>query len=358
MNVPPIDPETLRTLAIAAKDWSGLVVIPTAKEVGGMLADSVRQKRFMRQMRCLVEAKKFMEENGLDPVKVLPDVFIVPVLEEAANIDDENLSEMFARLLAAGVAEGGRATVHPSFAKTLGQLSTLNVKVLNLIDTREREECLKRNLQEEKSTDWQWSVEDVVAKTKESENGARVGDIRMSVGNLKYLGLWEEELFAIPFNIPVQPRQQTRYEPASISNDGVFADPNGTLLNQDSFDDPQDSFDPSVTAPLPLRGVAISQRGRMFLRACNNPATYWRQLFRIKEEKDWEQQKLMEEQERRQNKVIEERQQKRSSMLIRRTILKNARAERNPQRRQEALSRMKRINEIRVAKLIRQTAPT
>jgi hypothetical protein len=80
-----------------------------------------------------------MEEKGVDPKKLLPDVF-VPLIEEAGNTEDETLSEVFARLMAAHLDEKDDENVHPSYTKIAGQISPLDFRIVRIIDAREREQ--------------------------------------------------------------------------------------------------------------------------------------------------------------------------------------------------------------------------
>jgi hypothetical protein len=110
-----------------AKEYAGLVFKPAISEFGGILSDSVGFWRLKNKINILLKAKKFLEERGVDPQKLLPDVF-VPLLEEGGNTEDETLSDIFARLMAAHLEDDD--SVHPSFAKIVGQMSPLDAKML------------------------------------------------------------------------------------------------------------------------------------------------------------------------------------------------------------------------------------
>src|SRR5690606_37015410 len=51
-------------------------------------------------------------------------------MEEAANVADEELADMFASLLASHLSPKVRDAVHPSFAKVLSQLSPTDARLL------------------------------------------------------------------------------------------------------------------------------------------------------------------------------------------------------------------------------------
>jgi hypothetical protein len=140
MMVPiPTDPEAQRELVKAARDYADSLVKGPLKEFGGLLGDQLGHWRQMNQVRFLFKAKKYMEEKGVDPKKLLPDVF-VPLIEEAGNTEDETLSDVFARLMAAHLDEKDDEKVHPSYTKIAGQISPLDFRILQIIDAREREQ--------------------------------------------------------------------------------------------------------------------------------------------------------------------------------------------------------------------------
>ena len=71
-----------------------------------------------------------MEDKGINPQKILPDIF-VPLIEEAGNTENPTLSDKYASLLSCHLSPKTQDNVHPSFAKTLSQLSSTDVKILD-----------------------------------------------------------------------------------------------------------------------------------------------------------------------------------------------------------------------------------
>jgi hypothetical protein len=134
MIVPvPTDPEAQREIVKTAKNYCDAILLRPLREIGGILSEQLGHWKLMNQVRCLEKTKKYMEDKGVDPAKMLPHVF-VPLMEEAGNTDDEKISDMFARLLAAHLDASEQDKVHPSFAKVLGQLAPLDAKILYLTD--------------------------------------------------------------------------------------------------------------------------------------------------------------------------------------------------------------------------------
>ncbi len=133
----PVSTEGWGKALTVAKGYADLILKPPLTEIGQVLGDYVNCWRTKNKVRLLLKVKDFCEAKGIDPKKIDPDVF-VPLLEEAGNTSNEELSDMFARLLATHVDDARSSQAHTSFAKVLGQLSSEDVKILNIIDESER----------------------------------------------------------------------------------------------------------------------------------------------------------------------------------------------------------------------------
>jgi hypothetical protein len=126
--MPAMTPDDMKALGDslkAAKEYADMILKPSLSELGGLLNETVGFWRLKNRVRLLLKAKKYLEDRGINPTTVLPDVF-VPLLDEGGNTEDETLSEMFAPLLAGHLDPETQAGVHPCFAKVLGQMSPLD----------------------------------------------------------------------------------------------------------------------------------------------------------------------------------------------------------------------------------------
>lgn len=113
----------------AAKDYADAILSKPLEEVGGILSDTVGYWRLKNRVRLLLKAKKYLEENNVDPAKILPEVF-VPLLEDGSNIENETMSDMFAALLASHLDPDKQNEIHPSYTNVLSQLSPLDATVM------------------------------------------------------------------------------------------------------------------------------------------------------------------------------------------------------------------------------------
>ena len=129
MNDSPEGVQVTAAGLAAAKDYADSVLKGPLSQMGGILSDTVGHWRLRNQVRLLLKAKQFMEERGMEPGKLLPDIF-VPIVEDAGIVEDEKLSDMFASLLASHFDSQSRNPVHPSFAKVLAQLSPLDARLV------------------------------------------------------------------------------------------------------------------------------------------------------------------------------------------------------------------------------------
>jgi hypothetical protein len=122
--------ELTKEIIESAQHYVDKVVDAPLKEIGGLLSDTVGYWRFKNKVNTILKAKRFLERKGIEPKKLLPDIF-VPLIEEAGNTNDEKLSEMFSNLLANHLNPITQDSIHPSYAKTLSQLSSLDALILN-----------------------------------------------------------------------------------------------------------------------------------------------------------------------------------------------------------------------------------
>ena len=128
MNTPEAS-QTLGKALEAARDYADALVKGALSEFGGILSDTIGYWRLKNRVRLMLKAKRWLEEKGVQPGKLLPDVF-VPLLEDGGNVEDETLADMFASLLAGHLDPAQQDEVHPSYSKVLTQLSPLDAKLM------------------------------------------------------------------------------------------------------------------------------------------------------------------------------------------------------------------------------------
>jgi hypothetical protein len=97
---------------------------------GNRVADQIYGWQWANRVRMAARAKVHIEGKGIAP-RVLPPGFLIPLVEAAGNIDDPELQDLWARLLASGVESDN--CQHPAFVRVLQQISPKEATLLNLI---------------------------------------------------------------------------------------------------------------------------------------------------------------------------------------------------------------------------------
>jgi hypothetical protein len=177
----------------AAKGYVDLFVKPPLEELGLFMKDTIGSFRVKNQIKVLSRTKQICIERGIDPKKVLPDVF-VPLIEEAGNSSDPDLSEMFSNLLTSHLTDTGKA--HPTFSKVLGQISPLDAKLLRVIDLKEKDyvEIIKDQPGVFENPE-QWTRKFIFSVFTEHHQGVEEGELTLSLLNLQRLGFWRDDGF-------------------------------------------------------------------------------------------------------------------------------------------------------------------
>lgn len=105
---------------------------PAAEEYGLMWSDSVRMRRTKRLVSGLAKTKKMLEDAGVQ-ADIVPDKLLLPIFEGMSMEDDENLSKMWASLLANAASPENAQKVRPGFIATLKQMAPDEAALLMII---------------------------------------------------------------------------------------------------------------------------------------------------------------------------------------------------------------------------------
>jgi len=101
-----------------------------AEELGGILQDSLKVRRFARQLKLYKETQRLIVEAGFEPHRV-PDNIAIPLLNAATLEDDDELQRRWAALLANAASPENSIT--PLFCDLLQQLSRDDALALDAI---------------------------------------------------------------------------------------------------------------------------------------------------------------------------------------------------------------------------------
>lgn len=118
-------------LAPAARHFAEKVSGSPAEQLGELFADKIRFRRWKNQIRLLNKATEYATEAGIDPESVSLTI-LTPLIEKAANEEDESMADRWAALLANASSER-TAVVSPSFPDVLSRMSPLDALVFDAV---------------------------------------------------------------------------------------------------------------------------------------------------------------------------------------------------------------------------------
>ena len=121
----------------AGRDLGGFIarfIGGPLEQASGIVEDKLKYMRWERQVRLMNKTDKFLREQGLDvPTRTVPMKVAVPLLQAASMEEDDELQDIWARLLVnAANAESG-VDVTRAFVSILEDFGPLEAQVLQAI---------------------------------------------------------------------------------------------------------------------------------------------------------------------------------------------------------------------------------
>jgi hypothetical protein len=113
-----------------ARNFLSKVLGSPLEEVGALLHDKVRARRFRNQVNTLVKTRDMLAEAGISP-KAVPLKVLVPLLEGASLEDDESMSARWAALLANAANPNHAHAVLPACVAILKELTPTEARMLD-----------------------------------------------------------------------------------------------------------------------------------------------------------------------------------------------------------------------------------
>jgi Abortive infection alpha len=125
--------------AAIVKPFLEKILGPSAMELGGLISDPIanwrkelKDRRDNRAIQIATRAAEQSNRSGEEPIQI-PDYIAVPLLDKATLVDDENLQEMWASLLANATNPTMAGNVSHIFPTILAGLSPREAQFLNVI---------------------------------------------------------------------------------------------------------------------------------------------------------------------------------------------------------------------------------
>jgi hypothetical protein len=115
---------------------------PSFEELGGMIADQVKLRRFNNQVNIFTKAQEKLKKNNIQPQKISLKV-LAPLLEFSSFEEEENLQEKWSNLIAHILGGNKEVVFQQNCMSILNRLSTDEAKLLDSL----HEMLLKRELE-------------------------------------------------------------------------------------------------------------------------------------------------------------------------------------------------------------------
>lgn len=100
----------------------------------GIFEDKLRYYRWENQMKLMEKTQRYMRERNLNnSTKALPLKFAIPLISGASLEEDDELQDMWARLLVNAIDEKSEIDLHRTYLDILERLSPLEAKIIETI---------------------------------------------------------------------------------------------------------------------------------------------------------------------------------------------------------------------------------
>lgn len=104
------------------------------EQVSGLITDRLRYARWERQLRLQARARDFLLEQGIDaPDRRIPLNVAVPLLEAATLEEDDELQDIWAKLLANSANSSSGVDAKRMYVTMLQDMGALDVRLLEMI---------------------------------------------------------------------------------------------------------------------------------------------------------------------------------------------------------------------------------
>jgi hypothetical protein len=174
--------------AIEAGRDLGRFISGPAGEVVGMLWDHLRVIRLERRVRLVERVHHFLSERGMDgPTRTIALKIGLPLLDHATLEEDDELQDLWARLLVNGGDATSGVEIRRAFVSVLAEMTALDVRNLALIEAASK-------LNAETASNGVWSYQLPEAAIPFAQGGDRRHEglppleVRVSLSNLERLG--------------------------------------------------------------------------------------------------------------------------------------------------------------------------
>jgi Abortive infection alpha len=120
------------------------IVNEPVETIVGILDDRLKSMRAERQLRLADRWRDVLKERKIDgPLRIVSPKLALPIIENAALEEDDELQDLWANLLASAVDPNFKGTIRSAFIEIIKQLEVVDVHILNAIFDEARREDYK-----------------------------------------------------------------------------------------------------------------------------------------------------------------------------------------------------------------------
>jgi hypothetical protein len=202
-------------------------------ELGGMIADQVRLRRFKNQIKIFSKAQSILKSKGIDPKKVSLKV-LAPLIEFSSYEEEETLQEKWSYLTSHILEDNSDIVFQQNCITVLNRISTEEVILLEkLFDELEsrRQEKMKKDIEFEKTYQmehrgkvyaYDYFIFEIAKVTKDLKIAQEKVELRIS--NLVALGLlkWETDVSVDATKYDTNPEDDRIDVDVSVYNNDFF----------------------------------------------------------------------------------------------------------------------------------------
>lgn len=216
-----------------AKTFVEKLIVPTAEEVGLLVAENVKYFRFKNQIKILLKAKKYVETQNISP-KEIPLKILVPLLEKASLEENEELQDKWAKMIT-NLSDSETNLQNQIFPYLLSQLSIEEFNSLKNLHEKEKafrkkkNDYYTQNIEEKKA--YQLKEKDRKLKKEiekiEQEGFLVSNDFTYELSNIERLGLMKKTLPNVIVKPPLYRKKtffkidlneyKTKYDPTKLN---------------------------------------------------------------------------------------------------------------------------------------------
>ena len=103
------------------------------EEAVGIVGDTLKYKRWQRQIRMVDEVNKLLREKDIDETRPIPPKFAIPMLEQASLEEDDDLQDIWCTLITNSLDPDFDSEIRYAYIEIVKSLTSLDAKILKLV---------------------------------------------------------------------------------------------------------------------------------------------------------------------------------------------------------------------------------